>query len=238
MRKMDTFAGLFRYDPDDQLLHQPSDYRPCSVLFRVCVHLTHRTFGGRPNVSLPPCPLRSARPARRDFTRNHDDLPHLTLRTLEPPGPPRVHSSRGGVMNDSERLSILLSWCTDVGIHIDSRLVLATDFRGSISVRNDSGSFIDPSTTRGFFCPWMSISPGLTCVHFSPRLLMSYLYLHHSHAALRLGLFNLDIVDPSHSGHHPKASRTLNTLMHTLKRDSVCPIWSQRTARSLACFIQ
>ncbi|KAI0704382.1 hypothetical protein BC835DRAFT_1239552, partial [Cytidiella melzeri] len=50
-------------------------------------------------------------------------------------------------MADKRRLSTLLAWCTDIGIHIDSRLRLFESSQGDIFVRNCSGSYIYSPTT-------------------------------------------------------------------------------------------
>ncbi len=59
-------------------------------------------------------------------------------------------------MADSDRLTTLLAWCTDVGIHIDSRLELIDSNENGIYVRNCTQSYIEPSTTREF-CPYLDV---------------------------------------------------------------------------------
>ncbi|KAI0343151.1 hypothetical protein BDW22DRAFT_1241279 [Trametopsis cervina] len=51
-------------------------------------------------------------------------------------------------MSNSERLSMLLSWCTDAGIQIDPRLEIIEDKdTSSLFVRNRSSFFLDPHIT-------------------------------------------------------------------------------------------
>ena len=141
-----------------------------------------------------------------------------------------------GNMTDRQILPTLLSWCTEVGIQVDSRLTLVEDKEtGCVSVHNHSGMYIDCSTTREFGNPSCS-QQSLSFTSGLRNLLRPYRY---PLVLIRASLFELRSTNRiTESGHDTQDRCAVRPLLHALGHDPIRPLRARRASRPLTCPLQ